>query len=174
MSQDLNPRLLDLRAQQQSGELIYCPRCGQESMKPVLEHNALSRMVDLYVCDDCGIAEAMLDLMRNPLPLAQWAAFDDKQVQLDFKALSMAEMTGRIVNKQVPLLTQIFEAWSAAGPQMDFSRYQAQAQQACPGLYELRRDPFCAVYKAQDGKVLIRFRMQDGQSQVAMDYLAGS
>lgn len=173
MDADQNQRLLNLKAQQQTGELIYCPRCGQENMKPILTHNALSRMVDLYVCDDCGIAEAMLDLMHNPLPLSQWTAFADRQVQLDFKVLTMAEITGRIVNKHVPVLTQIFEAWNAADPGTDFSIYQQQAQQACPGLYELRQDPFCAVYKAQDGKILLRFRMLEGKSQVAIDYLAG-
>ena len=32
-----------------------CPRCGEDWMKE-LATNALSRVADVYVCDDCGTA----------------------------------------------------------------------------------------------------------------------
>jgi predicted RNA-binding Zn-ribbon protein involved in translation (DUF1610 family) len=68
-------RLLDLKARQDAGEQMICPRCGRNTIKAPLGHNALSRYADLYVCDECGMTEAMLDMMRNPLPLEQWAVF---------------------------------------------------------------------------------------------------
>ena len=57
--------LLDLKARQQAGEHMPCPRCGKDTMKPELHTNALSRHADLYVCDQCGTAEAMLAFMNN-------------------------------------------------------------------------------------------------------------
>ena len=50
--------------------------------------NALSRHADgICVCDDCGTAEAMLDFMRNPLPLECWAQFREGEASADFKAV---------------------------------------------------------------------------------------
>ena len=46
-------RLLDLKARQDAGEQMICPRCGRNILKTPLTHNALSRHADLYVCDEC-------------------------------------------------------------------------------------------------------------------------
>ena len=74
MSKNIQEALLDLKARQEAGEKMLCPRCGRDTMKPDLHTHALSRHADgIYVCDDCGTAEAMLDFMRNPLPLECWA-----------------------------------------------------------------------------------------------------
>ena len=72
MKRELTKRLLDLKARQGAGEIMPCPRCGSMSMKQPLEHNALSRHADLFICDNCGMTEALLDMMRNPLPLELW------------------------------------------------------------------------------------------------------
>ncbi len=162
-------RLLDLQAQQESGDLMYCPRCGRESMDSVLLRNAMSRHADLHICSDCGTAEAMLDMMQNPLPLEQWAAFNNRQAQNDLKALPMSEVIGRVVNKQLSHLTCIYRAWNQKEHGEDFSAYQALATSFCPELFELRRSPFCAVYKAKDGQVLVRFRLVAQECQVAID-----
>ena len=42
-------RVLDLKARQQAGEHMLCPRCGMDTMKPALHTNALSRHADLYI-----------------------------------------------------------------------------------------------------------------------------
>ena len=82
MSKSIQEALLDLKARQEAGEKMPCPRCGRDTMKPDLHTNALSRHADgIYVCDDCGTAEAMLDFMRNPLPLECWAQFRDVKPQ---------------------------------------------------------------------------------------------
>ena len=88
MSKSIQEALLDLKARQEAGEKMPCPRCGRDTMKPDLHTNALSRHADgIYVCDDCGTAEAMLDFMRNPLPLECWAQFREGEATADFKAV---------------------------------------------------------------------------------------
>jgi predicted RNA-binding Zn-ribbon protein involved in translation (DUF1610 family) len=67
--------LLGLKARQLSGELTTCPRCGLDTMNPVLYHNAMSRFADGYVCPTCGNAEAMEWMVGVIEPLAHWAAF---------------------------------------------------------------------------------------------------
>ena len=65
--------LLDLKARQDKGEHMPCPRCGRDTMKPEIHTNALSRHADIYVCDACGTEEALLKFMSNPLPIKSWA-----------------------------------------------------------------------------------------------------
>ena len=98
---DMDRKLLDLKAKQQAESETLCPRCGQNKLKSPLTHNALSRYADLYVCDECGLTEAGLAMMNNPLPLEQWAVFQDKSPRLDFKALSMQEAVVRILSSQM-------------------------------------------------------------------------
>ena len=56
----IEKRLADLKAMQESGAYTRCPRCGLPTMKPKLYTNALSRIADIMVCDDCGMSEAKL------------------------------------------------------------------------------------------------------------------
>ena len=64
----------DLKARQQAGEHMACPRCGMDVMKTPVHTNALSRAADIYICDACGSTEAMLAYMKQPSPLSGWAA----------------------------------------------------------------------------------------------------
>ena len=50
-----------------------CPRCGKMTVKDRLHTNATSRHASVFVCDICGTDEAIRDLLRNPLPLREWA-----------------------------------------------------------------------------------------------------
>ena len=52
-----------------------CPRCGSYNMKRLLYANALSRLADIFVCDMCGIDEAVRSQPGNPagiLPFRDW------------------------------------------------------------------------------------------------------
>lgn len=50
-----------------------CPRCGK-AMKEKLHTNALSRQIDIMVCDRCGMEEALIVATGRPhLPFEQWA-----------------------------------------------------------------------------------------------------
>ena len=73
MNERIQKRLADLKARQQVGENLPCPRCGRKTMKEAVCTNALSRHADIFICDQCGTDEAMLDFMRNPLPIEDWA-----------------------------------------------------------------------------------------------------
>ena len=49
-----------------------CPRCGGWAMDPKLIRNALSRREKIYICSDCGTAEALEDFFHKLSPLASW------------------------------------------------------------------------------------------------------
>lgn len=55
---------------------ITCPRCGMPTIKDPLHTNALSRFVDVYVCDMCGMAEALIAYSGQPPRLRNWAIIE--------------------------------------------------------------------------------------------------
>lgn len=50
---------------QAEGKIQVCPRCGKRNMRLPLTTNALSRRVDLYICSECGMAEALEDFATS-------------------------------------------------------------------------------------------------------------
>ena len=60
-------------------EVPHCLRCGR-ILDPQLQKNALSRYVDVYVCENCGIDEAMRDVAHRTLPLAEWEAVKNGRI----------------------------------------------------------------------------------------------
>lgn len=68
--------LKDLGVIQQQGHAagLLCPRCGKQTMSEIITHNALSRSVDVYICDLCGMEEALAAFTNQPaLPLNEWS-----------------------------------------------------------------------------------------------------
>ena len=67
---------------QKAGALMPCPRCGKVAMKSNLYENALSRRADIYICDKCGMEEALEDVPYSQKanveffkkPLDEWFA----------------------------------------------------------------------------------------------------
>lgn len=165
---EMNRLLLDLKARQDADEKMPCPRCGRNELNAPLAHNALSRYADLYICSECGMTEAGLAMMNNPLPLEQWAVFLDTAPRLDFKTLSMQEVVVRILSSQMEDLLRLHKAWVLREEGQSFDTLRAKALTACPGLVDLWENPFCAVYLARDGRVLVRFRWDGTQSEIAV------
>lgn len=64
---------IDAFARIQTDGVHFCPRCGRMSVKDRLHTNALSRHADVYICDKCGMDEAMRDFAKMPSDLASWA-----------------------------------------------------------------------------------------------------
>lgn len=71
---------------QQAGFFSQCPRCGGH-MREKLSYNCLSRRATIYICEPCGMSEAVEDACKakNPdfvkKPLSEWyfiANFVDK------------------------------------------------------------------------------------------------
>lgn len=52
---------------QKSGDVGRCPRCGGE-MNPRASHNSLSRRTDIYICNSCGMKEAIEDAKKAKDP----------------------------------------------------------------------------------------------------------
>mgnify|MGYP001272991110 CR=1 FL=1 len=163
--------LLDLRVRQMAGEHMLCPRCGQDSMNRKIHRNALSRQVGLYVCDDCGTTEAVLEMMQSPMPLEFWACFKAERSKSDFEALPGAVVMEHLQKEQVPRLRRIFEEWQAVRDKVDFNVYRVKAYTECAGLTSLWSHPFQAVYDVADGKVLVRFRATESGTEVALDLI---
>ena len=65
--------VIETFAKTQTDGIKYCPRCGRMSVKERLHTNALSRYIQVYICDSCGTDEAIRDSMGSPLPLQDWA-----------------------------------------------------------------------------------------------------
>lgn len=64
---------IDAFAKIQTDGVHLCPRCGKMTVKDSLHTNALSRHADVYICDACGVDEAIRDWLGDPLPLKEWA-----------------------------------------------------------------------------------------------------
>lgn len=64
---------VDEFAKKQVDGVHICPRCGQLTVKERLVTNALSRHADVYICDACGMDEAIRDMKNDPLQLRDWA-----------------------------------------------------------------------------------------------------
>ena len=98
----------DLKARQQAGEYMACPRCGMDVMKTPVHTNALSRAADIYICNACGSTEAMLAYMHQSSPLSGWAAFRPKRLPCDLHARPASEALPEIVGRQMAELTRIY------------------------------------------------------------------
>ena len=170
MTETMEKALLDLKARQEAGEHMNCPRCGRNTMKSALVTNALSRHAPgVYVCDDCGTAEAMLDFMRNPLPTECWAVFREDAPGGDFKAVPGEEALKTIKAEHVPRLIRVFQRWKLGGA--DFKDLRSEAIRDCPGLTQIWEQPFQALYQVADGEIVVRFREQGDAVEVAADLL---
>ena len=66
-------RAIDDFAKAQTDGVNFCPRCGRFTVKNKLHTNALSRHVHVYICDACGMDEALREICRDDLPLRDWA-----------------------------------------------------------------------------------------------------
>ena len=171
MNETVKQTLADLKARQDKGEHMVCPRCGQDTMDSDVHRNALSRHADIMICDDCGTAEAMLKMMRNPLPLSQWACIKGERPLSNFEALPGAVVHERLRKEQIPYLTRLFERWRDESGHEDFEAYRQEAHRHCAGLSALWSQPFQAAYKVADGQLLIRFRATDDGIEVATDLI---
>lgn len=171
MTEKTFQRLDDLKARQKAGEHMHCPRCGADTMKDPVHTNALSRVADIYICDACGSAEAMLAFMGQQYPLTSWSAFQPERPESDFKDLPAGDVLMRIALEQVDTLTEICKR--CTDDPEHAAEYRLEAFEICPGLTELWPEPFQAKYDAADGAVLVRFKTDlGGTLHMAIDTVA--
>lgn len=74
MSEEAAKVLIARFAEKQQGGDYPCPRCGRPVMASDPVRNALSRRASVYVCDECGMIEALEDMPGAfRLPLSVWS-----------------------------------------------------------------------------------------------------
>ena len=171
MTERMERRLLDLKAHQLAGEEMNCPRCGLPRMKQPIHTNAMSRADhELYVCDSCGMDEAMLAFMKQRDSLSRWAAFQPKRPEGDFKAWDASDAMAEIVRAQAEVLLRVYERCRDDPENREW--YRLEGFESCPGLTELWPEPFQAKYTAAHGAVLIRFKTDaDGTVKMAANVI---
>ena len=57
---------------QQETKSPICPRCGKHRMDKQITYNALSRHADIYVCNICGLDEAIRDMHGETIHSSDW------------------------------------------------------------------------------------------------------
>ena len=172
MNEHIRNALADLRARQAAGEWMPCPRCGRDTMKAKLHTNALSRHADgIHICEECGSAEAVLDFMGSPLPIALWAMFRVSRPESDLKALPGAEVWKRIAVEHGSILIDLYKRWTGEKPGADFTPYRWEAFERCPGLTQIWKQPFQAKYDVADGELILRLRHTDEGVEIVADLL---
>ena len=74
MNENEAKTLIERFAEKQQGGHFACPRCGKMTMDAEsVTHNALSRRATVYICDACGMQEALEDMMDSRKPLTELA-----------------------------------------------------------------------------------------------------
>ena len=170
MTERMKVCLADLKARQEAGEHMRCPRCGADTMKETVHTNALSRISDIYICDACVSSEAMLAFMKQQYPLTSWSAFQPERPESDFRDLPAVDVLMRVQLEQIGMLTDI--CTKCMNDPEHAAEYRLEAFGSCSGLTELWTQPFQAKYDAADGAVLIRFRSDaNGNLQVATNIM---
>ena len=134
MTEKMKNRLADLKARQKAGEHMRCPRCGADTMKEPVYTNALSRIADIYICDACGSAEAMLAFMKQQYPLTSWWAFQPERPESDFRELPAVDVLMRVQLEQIGMLTDI--CTKCMNDPEHAAEYRLEAFGSCPGLTE--------------------------------------
>ena len=76
----------------QTDGTTFCPRCGNLTVKERLHTNALSRHANVYVCDGCGMDEAMVKAVTNPFVTSRTT----RKVGLGIPLLLLFEKNARL------------------------------------------------------------------------------
>lgn len=74
LTEEAASELINRFAEKQQEGHFACPRCGRMRMNAErITHNAVSRRASIYICDACGMQEALEDMMDSRTPLTEWA-----------------------------------------------------------------------------------------------------
>ena len=150
--------------------LKVCPRCGRDTMKHQLYTNALSRVADIMVCDECGVDEAKLAFMNVPTSLYHWAGLQPDRPASDFKAMPGGEVWQILSTQHAPVLFRPFERHLNGD---DDEEIRLAAFESCPGLTQIWTQPFQMKFEVADGTLVLRFKKTDSGNEVCADLLPG-
>ena len=104
MELDKAKKLLEALGKMQAegrGEGLPCPRCGRDYMAANPVRNALSRRVKVYICDACGMDEAIRDMAgfgaSASKPMGNAFEFYRRGNRHDFKSLYRSVRHKRLI-----------------------------------------------------------------------------
>lgn len=73
----VDEKIFKIHKEQEDGVQMKCPRCFENELNSDLYMNALSRRVNLYICSECGTAEAIANYFGFDDNVGDWAAFKE-------------------------------------------------------------------------------------------------
>lgn len=74
LTEEVAKQLIEQFGEKQRNGHFACPRCGKMRMDvESVTRNALSRRANVYICDVCGMQEALEDMMDSRSPLTSWS-----------------------------------------------------------------------------------------------------
>lgn len=86
MNENEAKALIERFAGKQQNGHFACPRCGKMTMDSEnVTRNALSRRVSCYICDVCGMQEALEDMVGSLTPLTAWAISTTPVLWLEYR-----------------------------------------------------------------------------------------
>ena len=125
-------------------------------------------MENIYICDECGTAEALLDFMNQKLPVSLWAVCKPLRIPSGFGSMTAEDVRDTVVREQIPTLARIYR--QCLDDPDNAEDFRAEAFETCPGLTELWLQPFTVRYDSHDAPVMIRFRLGvDGETEFSAD-----
>ncbi len=151
-------------ALQVAQEVNRCPRCGYRPMNPQLMLNALSRHAKVYICESCGMEEAMMDAAHQPpLPFEEWSLFRDGQYLT-------AEDSKAVQDKKPPISEQepARDTFMSAVPDVRDAQYVKNLYALGLMLNQECPDNDCVIYK----NIFNMARELDGAIEIVSGYPA--
>lgn len=85
----------------------------------------------------------------------------------------MAEIAHAAVDPDASEIIRLFEDWLNRADDETIDTFRLRGIATCPGLVTLWEHPFCAVYRAEDGQVLVRLHSHNGKTEVVVECIPG-
>ena len=105
---------IEFWAEMQKQSKLCCPRCGQHRMNADVFRNSLSRIADIYICNNCGMDEALYaaGLIKTTVPLNEWYINKTDEAKaltgLDFVEFVMEKKFSLTAEEAKQLISNVF------------------------------------------------------------------
>lgn len=145
-----NDIIINYAKAQELGCVLRCPCCGKFTMNQHIDNNSISRLADIYICNDCGVDEAVAELEKRKNNTDNWYIFKNP--------------IG--LNSPADIEDGIMYTAKIAGRDDYFFDVRLSLDRDYPGLdIEIReKDP--SRYRLSNPRVLIEWPIEDDKPRV--------